>query len=86
MTDLLTLDDLDLGHLDGTRVFVRVDFNVPLSSSGEVMDATRLEEALPTIRELSAEPAEIELHLRARTSDQGGQGEQPEQNEPFSQP
>ncbi|HKH46931.1 MAG TPA: phosphoglycerate kinase [Thermoanaerobaculia bacterium] len=61
MTDLLTLDDLDLGHLDGTRVFVRVDFNVPLSSSGEVMDATRLEEALPTIRELTAAGAKLLL-------------------------
>jgi len=61
MTDLLTLDDLDPGHLDGKRVFVRVDFNVPLSSSGEVMDATRLEEALPTIRELTAAGAKLLL-------------------------
>src|SRR5688500_7525192 len=61
MTDLLTLDDLDLGRLDGTRVFVRVDFNVPLSSTGEVVDATRLEEALPTIRELTAAGAKLLL-------------------------
>jgi phosphoglycerate kinase len=61
MTDLLTLDDLDLGSLDGTRVFVRVDFNVPLSSTGEVVDATRLEEALPTIRELTAAGAKLLL-------------------------
>jgi hypothetical protein len=61
MTDLLTLDDLDPSHLDGTRVFVRVDFNVPLSSNGEVMDATRLEEALPTIRELTAAGAKLLL-------------------------
>ena len=31
MADLLTLDDLDLANLSGKRVFVRVDFNVPIS-------------------------------------------------------
>lgn len=63
MTDLLTLDDLDLagGGLNGKRVFVRVDFNVPMSDSGEVGDTTRLEEALPTIRELSAAGARVLL-------------------------
>ncbi len=33
---------------------MRVDFNVPLSGAGEVLDATRLEEALPTLHELAA--------------------------------
>jgi len=61
MTDLLTLSDLDLGSLAGRRVFVRVDFNVPLSSAGEVLDATRLEEALPTLRELAAAGARLVL-------------------------
>ncbi|MBW8873522.1 MAG: phosphoglycerate kinase [Acidobacteria bacterium] len=57
MADLLTLDDLDLANLRGRRVFLRVDFNVPLaplSAAHEVLDATRLEEAVPTIRELAA--------------------------------
>jgi phosphoglycerate kinase len=54
VTDLLTLADLDLGRLGGQRVFVRVDFNLPLSAACEVLDATRLEEALPTLRELAA--------------------------------
>jgi phosphoglycerate kinase len=53
MANLLTLDDLDLAGLSGKRVFVRVDFNVPISEDHKVLDATRLEEALPTLRELS---------------------------------
>ncbi|MFP5287623.1 MAG: phosphoglycerate kinase [Thermoanaerobaculia bacterium] len=48
----MTLDDLDLGSLRGKRVFVRVDFNVPMSEAGEVLDATRIEEVVPTLKEL----------------------------------
>jgi phosphoglycerate kinase len=61
MTDLLTLDDLKQGPLNGQRVFVRVDFNVPMTESGEVGDTTRIEEALPTIRELSGAGARVLL-------------------------
>jgi len=42
----LSIKDLDL---DGKRVFMRVDFNVPLDESGRVMDNTRIAETLPTI-------------------------------------
>src|ERR1700730_1630669 len=61
MTKLLTLEDLGLDRLHGERVFVRVDFNVPLAPGGEVLDATRLEEALPTLRELSRAGARLLL-------------------------
>jgi phosphoglycerate kinase len=65
MPELLTLDDLDLSTLNGRRVFVRVDFNVPVSDAGEVLDATRLEEAVPTIRELTAAGCKVLLASHA---------------------
>ena len=52
-----TLDDLDVA---GKRVLVRVDFNVPMKD-GEITDATRIERALPTIKELSKKGAKVLL-------------------------
>ncbi len=65
MAPLYTLTDLDLTALRGVRVFVRVDFNVPLSAAGEVADTSRLEEAIPTLRELSAAGARLLLASHA---------------------
>jgi phosphoglycerate kinase len=42
-----SISDLDL---QSRRVFIRVDFNVPLTPARGVADATRIKEALPTIK------------------------------------
>lgn len=42
----------DINDLSGKKVFVRVDFNVPLDSDGNIGDAKRIEHAVPTIKAL----------------------------------
>ncbi|WP_421995049.1 phosphoglycerate kinase [Reyranella sp.] len=54
-TTFNTIDTIDLA---GKRVLVRVDLNVPMKA-GKVTDATRIERAAPTLKELAAKGARV---------------------------
>src|SRR5262245_38100008 len=53
----LSISDLDL---TGKRVFMRVDFNVPISD-GKITDDTRIKASLPSIKHVIANGARLIL-------------------------
>src|SRR3954447_1763563 len=57
MKQFRTLDDVDV---NGKRVLLRVDLNVPMEN-GRVTDATRLERVAPTITEISGKGGKVIL-------------------------
>ena len=54
----LTINDL---NVNGKRVLVRADFNVPQDETGKITDDTRIVASLPTIRELIKKNAKVIL-------------------------
>jgi phosphoglycerate kinase len=64
----LGLKDLDL---QGKRVFLRVDFNVPLDEKSEIRDDTRIKAALPTISYLLEH--RVKLTIASHLGRPGGQ-------------
>jgi phosphoglycerate kinase len=57
----MAIQTLDKLQLAGKRVFIRVDFNVPLDGAGKVADDQRIRAALPTIQHALAAKAKVIL-------------------------
>jgi len=57
----LSLSSLDKSKLEGKKVLVRVDFNVPLNENGQITDDTRIRAAIPTIKYLLNNSAKVIL-------------------------
>ena len=57
----LSLSSLDKTNLEGKKVLVRVDFNVPLNENGVITDDTRIRAAIPTIKYLINNSAKVIL-------------------------
>ena len=59
MAEYKTLDDLfNAVSLDGLKVLIRADLNVPMQD-GRISDATRIERVAPTLKELAGNGAKV---------------------------
>ena len=56
-----TIEDLRGNQLEGKKILVRVDFNVPLNEELEITDDTRIKAALSTIKYLISSQAKVIL-------------------------
>lgn len=55
--NLKTINDLKITK--GTKVLIRLDLNVPTNEEGDIIDDFRIQESLPTLKELSQQGAKI---------------------------
>jgi phosphoglycerate kinase len=56
-----SIDSLSASDVQGKKVFVRADFNVPVDGDRKITDDTRIRAALPTIQALTAKGAKVIL-------------------------
>jgi len=57
----MNFKSIDQLNIQGKRVFIRVDFNVPMDEHGTITDDTRIQAALPTIQYALQQGAKIIL-------------------------
>lgn len=57
----VSVGDLKKADLEGKRVFVRADLNVPLDKAGNITDDTRIRAAIPTLKYLLDNGAKVLL-------------------------
>jgi phosphoglycerate kinase len=56
-----SIDSLSASDVQGKKVFVRADFNVPVDGDRKITDDTRIRAALPTIQMLTSKGAKVIL-------------------------